>query len=74
MNRHSVLFHLKFNGVFYEYCGQTTSGHISQGHVCLPSVGQHSDVQFLIGGIPPLPAIPFNCTLESFLLRKFFML
>lgn len=70
---HSVFyFYLKFNGVSYKYCGQTTAGQIILGHLGLPSVGQHSFEQ-VPPIIIPLPEIPFNCSLESLLLRKFFM-
>lgn len=53
------------------YSGHTTAGQISLGHFGLPSVGQHWLEQFPI--MIPFPAIPFNCSLESLLLRKFFM-
>jgi hypothetical protein len=54
------------------YCGHTTAGHISLGHLGLPSVGQHWFEQFPM--MIPFPEILFNCSLESLLLRKFFMM
>lgn len=55
----------------YTYCGHTTAGQISLGHLGLPSSGQHLFEQLPI--TIPLPEIPFNCSLESLLLRKFFI-
>jgi len=70
---HSVFILPKifFEWADYMYCGHTTAGQINFGHLGLPSVGQHwLEHPIMI----PFPAIPFNCSLESLLLRKFFML
>lgn len=72
MHLHSVFYcYLKFK-INYMYCGHTTAGHISFGHLGLPSVGQHWFEQFPM--MIPFPEILFNCSLESLLLRKFFMM
>ena len=64
--------HSLLHSLYYIYCGQTTAGQISPGHLGLPSVGQHWLEQLRIS---PAPEMFFNSSLESdFLFSNFFIL
>lgn len=49
---------------FYIYCGQTTAGQISPGHLGFPSVGQQFFEQPMM--INPAPEISFIWFLANF--------